>query len=252
MGIHLKQVTVLDADGRIINEVGTPSISTDGANKGYVDGEVSTPTLDDKLQNPSATSGDESTTGLTISNTPANDSHVLVFVNGASVEVGDGVKTVDCYFSSDGGTTARTIANITSGDTLYWNGVIAGFDLAATDVVEFDYNEKGTGGLVAGSSADYVDTDSPVTLTATSEFTNYCDVTSGDIEFDLPALATIPEGTKFDFKIVAGANSVILDPNSTENIEGASTSFSFSGALTAITIRARTTGSNTGWWVVGA
>lgn len=66
--------------------------------------------------------------------------HVLVLVNGAEQILGDGVKTTDCYFSADGGTTARTIAAIQAGDSLRWNGSIAGFQLDATDKVSFVYN----------------------------------------------------------------------------------------------------------------
>lgn len=96
-------------------------------------------TSGDKDLTPSATSGDGSTTGLTISATPALDGHVIVMVNGVDQVLGDGVKTTDCYFSGDGGTTARAIGSIVSGDTLYWNGVIAGFELAGTDRVDLNY-----------------------------------------------------------------------------------------------------------------
>lgn len=76
----------------------------------------------------------------TLAFTPAGDGHVRVLINGCAQTVGDGVRTKDCYFSSDGGATAKTIANITSGDSLYWVGSVAGFQLAAaTDVVDFDY-----------------------------------------------------------------------------------------------------------------
>ena len=79
-------------------------------------------------------------TGITISFTPTNGCNVDVEVNGVNVELGDGVKTKECYFSSDGGTTALTIAGIISGATLFWNGAIAGYGLdAATDKVSFLY-----------------------------------------------------------------------------------------------------------------
>lgn len=63
-----------------------------------------------------------------------------VFVNGALQRLGG--LTEDCYFSSDGGVTAKTIGsggNLTAGDLLYWNGSIAGFQLATTDLITFDY-----------------------------------------------------------------------------------------------------------------
>lgn len=75
----------------------------------------------------------------TLASTPGNHGYVQVFVNGVHEVVGDGVKTKSCYFSNDGGTTARTIANLASGDTLYWVGTVAGYQLATTDIIDFDY-----------------------------------------------------------------------------------------------------------------
>jgi hypothetical protein len=63
-----------------------------------------------------------------------------VFVNGAMQHLGG--LTADCYFSADGGVTARTLGtagNIAAGDLLYWNGSIAGYQLAATDRITFEY-----------------------------------------------------------------------------------------------------------------
>jgi hypothetical protein len=85
------------------------------------------------------TADGQSACSTTIASTPGNHGYVQVFVNGLHEVVGDGVKTKSCYFSADGGTTARTIANIASGDTLYWNGSIAGYQLATTDIIDFDY-----------------------------------------------------------------------------------------------------------------
>lgn len=98
------------------------------------------PTTADKNLTPNNTSGDEADTGISIAAEPALNGYVGVSVNGISYTVGDGVKTTDCFFTADGGTTAKSIANITTGDDLYWNGVIAGFDLAAaTDRVDIFY-----------------------------------------------------------------------------------------------------------------
>lgn len=72
--------------------------------------------------------------------TPTNDGYVRVLVNGIGQALGDGVRTKDCYFSSDTGATAKTIANVASGDRLYWVGSVAGFQLAANDKVDFDYS----------------------------------------------------------------------------------------------------------------
>lgn len=72
------------------------------------------------------------------------NSYVSVYINGVQVVVGDGVKTKDCYFSNDGGTTAKPSDDIVIGDLLYWSYVgnipVAGFNLnAATDRITFIY-----------------------------------------------------------------------------------------------------------------
>ncbi len=82
------------------------------------------------------TSGNGSPTGLTISQTPKENSYTGLFVNGQEFQVGYGTtNSVPCYFSNDGGTTARTSTspnNVQIGDELYWNGTIVGTDLYTT------------------------------------------------------------------------------------------------------------------------
>jgi len=78
-------------------------------------------------------------TATAIAATPVSDGHVGVDVNGLSVVVGDGVKTKDCFFSGDGGTTARAIAAIVATDTLHWVGSVAGYELDTSDVIDFIY-----------------------------------------------------------------------------------------------------------------
>lgn len=85
------------------------------------------------------TNGNYSSTGLTLSQTPYRDGTVSVFVNGISIQEGYGSRTSEVYFSNNGGLNARTLADLTAGDTLYWNGEIAGFDLTASDLVEIQY-----------------------------------------------------------------------------------------------------------------
>ncbi len=96
------------------------------------------PSALNKDQAPLATSGNFQTTGITISSTP--EGYVGIIVNGVQYVLGNGVRTTDCYFSADGGTTARAIGAIASGDTLYWNGLVIGFDLAITDRVSMNYD----------------------------------------------------------------------------------------------------------------
>lgn len=76
----------------------------------------------------STTTGNYQPTGITIGYTPLNHSSVKVFINGQIILLGD--KTTDCYFSSDGGVTAKSYSEITSGDVLYFNGQIVGWDLS--------------------------------------------------------------------------------------------------------------------------
>ena len=96
------------------------------------------PTPSNKASAPSATSGNDSPTGIVILSNPSGG-YVGVRINGWAKELGDGVKTKDCYFTADSGATARSIANIAIGDELYWNGTIAEFNLATTDRVDLKY-----------------------------------------------------------------------------------------------------------------
>ena len=101
---------------------------------------VAVPVTDDQGQSVASNiSTDDTDTGLTISNTPAGDGLVMVMINGIKAELGSGVKTADCYFSGDSGSTARAIGDIASGDSLYWNGASI-FTLETSDVIDFIYN----------------------------------------------------------------------------------------------------------------
>jgi len=91
---------------------------------------------DDRFLPAETTVADEDIATLsTLSNTPINGCYVEVKVNGIEYEVGDGVKTKSCYFSGNGGTDARGFLSthpngqVQSGDELYWNGSISGFEL---------------------------------------------------------------------------------------------------------------------------
>jgi len=100
-----------------------------------------TPTKNDKFITCLATVADfDAATASGITATPASDGFVEVMVNGAMQHLGDGVKTTDCFFSADGGTTAKTIANIAAADILYWVGTVAGFQLAVTDKLSYNYS----------------------------------------------------------------------------------------------------------------
>lgn len=96
-------------------------------------------TSDDKELVPFVTSGNGQDTGVTITSAPSSDGNVEVFLNGVRFPLGNGVKTRTFYFSSDGGVTARPIAEIHAGDALYFNGLVAGFDLDGIDRISLVY-----------------------------------------------------------------------------------------------------------------
>lgn len=90
-------------------------------------------TADDIDLIPAVTSGDNSTTALTITNSPIGAAKIEI--NGLHVQLAND-KLSDCYFSDDGGATAKIPA---AGDTLFWNGVIADYELSASDRIDFIY-----------------------------------------------------------------------------------------------------------------
>lgn len=104
-----------------------------------------TPTTSNKGMVASVTVQDNNVACATsVTSTPATSSAAgggfQVLVNGVSVTVGNASKTgVACYFSADGGATARNQKSIAIGDLLYWNPSVAGFNLAATDLIDFIY-----------------------------------------------------------------------------------------------------------------
>jgi hypothetical protein len=82
----------------------------------------------------SVTSSDgNAATASALSFTPVGGRYPAVFVNGVRKRVGG--LTHACYFSADGGTTAVADGSIASGNTLRWNGSIAGGQLAGTEEI---------------------------------------------------------------------------------------------------------------------
>ena len=108
--------------------------------KTIASGNGGTPTIADKWMIPNDCSTDNADTGLTITDTPANHGNVTV-VLGIHHELGNGVKTKDCYFSNDAGVTARLIADIQAGDKLFWNAIISEIKLTNKYKVNFYYNK---------------------------------------------------------------------------------------------------------------
>lgn len=94
-----------------------------------------------KMQNPAATPVPPVnfvSTGITLGELPADHSHVEVFINGVKWNLA-GDRAHDCYFSADGGATAKALNALVIGDTLYWNALIAGFSLLGTEQVDMVY-----------------------------------------------------------------------------------------------------------------
>jgi hypothetical protein len=87
------------------------------------------------------TSGDSALACLTgVTTLPIMDSYISVYINGVQVNVGNGSKNSDCYFSNDGGITAKLWSAIEINDLLYWNSSIAGYSLdSSTDKITFIY-----------------------------------------------------------------------------------------------------------------
>ena len=134
--------TFVNSNGITSSSMGTPAllvmIEDEEGTVGVAETGVNTRV--DYNQNPSATSNDGDTTGLTITYTPFGDGSVIVKVNGLQINLGNGAKDGAAYFSADGGTTAKSVAAIAAGDTLYWMGSIIGYQLETDDDIDIVYD----------------------------------------------------------------------------------------------------------------
>ena len=91
---------------------------------------------------PTQTNGNKSSTGITLTYTPYLNSTVQVYVNGVAVTETYGNFSGDAYFSSDGGVTSNTLEQISAGDTLYWNGNSAGYNIGTGDYIDIIYERS--------------------------------------------------------------------------------------------------------------
>lgn len=92
---------------------------------------------------PSAyTDGDYSSTEITLDYTPFADSTVQVYINGIAVTESYGNRNGEVYFSNDGGLTAKSIASLAAGDTLYWNSNITGYAIGNSDIIDLVYEKS--------------------------------------------------------------------------------------------------------------
>jgi hypothetical protein len=86
-----------------------------------------------------AGSGNYQTTGRSLSGNPFGGRILAILINGVRYELGNGVRTKDCYFSADSGANAVAQGSLVAGNTLYWNGTIAGFDLDTNDEIDMEF-----------------------------------------------------------------------------------------------------------------
>ena len=98
-------------------------------------------TKEDEEKTSSITSGNYSRTGIILTSKPHPSGTIVVDVNGLRASVGDAVRTKECYFSRDTGTTALALNTLAIGDELIWNGIIAGYELDATDKIDILYEK---------------------------------------------------------------------------------------------------------------
>lgn len=77
-------------------------------------------------------------TAVTVVKANFDGSRLALFVNGVRYNIGDGTKVaVPAYISGDAGVTARAFSAVVAGDSIRWNGSIAGFQLlAGTDLLD--------------------------------------------------------------------------------------------------------------------
>ena len=85
---------------------------------------------------------DYASTGISLDYTPWSYSTVQVYINGIALTEGYGTKTLEVYFSNDGGNTAKAAADLEAGDTLYWNTNIAGYAIGPNDTIDIVYEKS--------------------------------------------------------------------------------------------------------------
>lgn len=130
----------LDLGSNKITGLASAVSSTDAATLQQLEDLAGIVASSNKNMSPTDTSGNFYGSGLAMSATPLEHSYVQVYVNGIKIKIADGDRTAgEAYFSDDSGATAKLIADIASGDMLFWNGIIAGYDLDTSDKVDFDY-----------------------------------------------------------------------------------------------------------------
>jgi hypothetical protein len=117
----------------IVNPTETGLIFTDAG----TGGRIATDSID--LPALLTTADGQKAISFTLGSTPIDNSYIMVDVNGKLETVGDASTTKVFYFSGDGGTTPRSFnslnpnGQVQSGDELFFNGSVAGYELDVTD-----------------------------------------------------------------------------------------------------------------------
>jgi hypothetical protein len=95
--------------------------------------------IDDKDITASVTTADGQTSGASFTKAPLGYPQIMVGDAAGLVQVpiGNGVKTKSCYASRDGGATALSLNSLKAGDTVYWNGSIAGYELSTSMLISY-------------------------------------------------------------------------------------------------------------------
>ena len=88
------------------------------------------------------TSGQGSSTGISLDYTPFAESTVQVYINGVTVTESYGDKSGEVYFSNDGGATAGSLSEISAGFTIYYNSDNAGYELGSSDIIDVIYEKS--------------------------------------------------------------------------------------------------------------
>ena len=103
-----------------------------------------------------------------------------------------------------------------------------------------------TGSLLNTGTVSIDDTDSPYTLTGTQQFV-LIDPSGGDVTINMPTAATYP-GRQIFFKLtqVAGANTVTLQGQGSDTIDGATTYTDLDVQYESISV---VSNGGTGWFI---
>jgi hypothetical protein len=79
--------------------------------------------------------------GLTLTDSPPSNCRIDIFADGHHYECGNGSKTKPFYLSSDNGVSAVNFSGTAPGNKLYFNALIAGWDLELTDKISIIYDK---------------------------------------------------------------------------------------------------------------